>query len=412
MYKFLLILPTLLLPHLTVANPYFSRTDGAWSTSDTWSLSIDGPPAIDSPSSSDTVYIRHSVIHSAGATYKHTGNVFIESDGYLHIDTGSGSSRVYKFEGERFEVYGTLTTSSDFFHQKSWSSEYGILILHEGSGFAVGDDLILCGTSETILNTIACGNASTLDDIYFIGTQSKICGQGNFIIMDRMRAWNDAGTEITPASDQIVGQICAGFELFDDPGTCTNPVIEGGGTFVLSRPDFNLSARLGPEHVRLRWQADPEEKGAHYFIERSLDGTQFQMLDRPRPAHPDKKHMHIHDRRPPVGSLYYRVKQVNQNGMEFVSDIVRVEYQGHNPKLEVSQQLDQPRLLQLRGFPQSHSLGLRVFNTNGSLVQQIQIGPSQTGSAELHLPPHLPAGVYVVELIHPSTHLQARFILL
>ncbi|MEM6346508.1 MAG: T9SS type A sorting domain-containing protein [Bacteroidota bacterium] len=412
MYKFLLILPALLLPHLTAANPYYSRTDGSWSSSDTWSLSIDGPPAFESPSSGDTVYIRHTVIHSAGSTYTHTGNVIIESDGYLHIDTGTGSSKVYKFEGNRFEIYGTLTTSSDFFHQKAWSNEYGILILHEGSGFAVGDDLILCGTSETILNTIACGNASTLDDIYFYGTQSKLCGQGHFIIMDRMRAWNDSGSEITPASTQIVNQICAGFELFDDPGTCINPVIEGGGTFVLSRRNFYLSARPTPQHVRLRWQADLREEGALYFIERSFDGAQFQMIGPPRPAHPDKKHMHAHDRRPPIGSLYYRIKQVNQSGLESYSDIVSVEFLGPNPRLQLSQKPEQRNLLQVRGYPPIPNLGLRVFNSNGTLVQETTISSTQNGSAELILPSNLPAGVYVVKLSHPSSNLQARFILL
>ncbi len=135
------------------------------------------------------------------------------------------------------------------------------------------------------------------------------------------------------------------------------------------------------------------------------------MVGHPRPAHPDKKHMHGHDRRPPIGNLYYRIKQINQSGMESYSDIVRVTFLGPNPKLQVSQRPEQRNLLQLRGFPPAPTMGLRVYNTNGTLVQEAIISPMQTGSAELTLPSNLPAGVYVVALNHPSNNLQARFIL-
>lgn len=412
MSKFFLFLPAFLLPHLTIANPYYSRADGLWSQTDTWSLSLDGPPAFETPSSSDTVYIRHSVIYDAGSTYKHTGNIIIESNAYLHFNTGYGSSNVFKFEGERFEVFGTLTTTSDFFHQASWSSEYGVLILNEGSGFAIGDDLILCGTGETILNTINCGDAGSLDDIYFIGTQSKLCGQGHFIIPDRMRAWDDDRNEITPASAQIVNQICAGFQLFDDPGTCSNPVITGGGTFVLKQRDFDLSTNIKGQQIQLSWLADREEKGARYFIERSSDGQSFRTLKHKGPKKAPQNQMHAYDRFPPTGTLYYRVKQLNQNGQETFSETVSLHFQGANLKLAVSNKSGERDCLQLSGFSHSQNLALRVFNTNGSLVQKTHLAPTQSGgSAELFLPPDLPSGVYVIELLHPSTTLQARFIL-
>lgn len=411
MIRRFLFLPALLLPYLVLANPYYSIADGSWSASDSWSLTIDGPPAFESPSSSDTVYIRHAIIQNTGGTYKHTGNVIIESGAYLHLNTGYGSSNVYKFEGDRFEVYGTLTSTSDFFHQASWSSDYGILILHEGSGFAIGDDLILCGTSETILNTINCGDAGTLDDIYFRGTQSKMCGEGHFIIPDRMRAWDDSKTEITPASTQIVNQLCAGFQLFDDPGTCTSPTITGGGTFVLNQRDFDLLAISEAKQVRLRWQINESDMEASYFIERSHDGQSFRTLNRVSISQIDQAQYQGIDKQPLRGSQYYRIRQLQTDGKAIYSEVINLDYHDPSPQLQVSQNPNQPDQIQLRGIASEQSLSLRLYNANGAIVQHSHLPPSRSGTAELSLSSDLPPGIYIVELLHPSANILARFVL-
>ncbi|MFK7926267.1 MAG: T9SS type A sorting domain-containing protein [Bacteroidia bacterium] len=411
MFQKLLFLPAFLLPYLVLANPYYSIADGNWSTADSWSLTNDGPPSFESPSSSDTVYIQHAIIHNAGKTYKHTGNVIIEAGGYLHIDTGYGSSNVYKFEGNRFEVYGTLTCTSDFFHQKSWSNDYGILILHEASGFAIGDDLILCGTSETILNTINCGDAGTLDDIYFRGTQAKMCGQGHFIIPDRMRAWNDSETEIIPASTQIVNQLCAGFKLFDDPGTCTNPVITGGGTFTLKQRDFDLVAISEPKQIRLHWQIDETDIEAAYFIERSHNGQSFSTLNQVSISEIDQTQLQGIDKQPLNGRQYYRIKQIPLDGEAIYSEVISLNYYDHSPQFQVFQNPNQPIQLQLRGIASEQSLSLKLYNANGAIVQHSHLPPSRSGTAELSLTSDLPPGIYIVELLHPSSNMLTRFVL-
>ncbi|MEL6649331.1 MAG: T9SS type A sorting domain-containing protein [Bacteroidota bacterium] len=408
MFRFFLFsLGLCLLSSLLSANPYYSIRDGDWSNPESWSLTEGGFSALESPTAGDTVYINHQISHNTGGTYKHTGDVFVLENGGYYINSGSGSSKVYKFEGNRFEVFGTVTTSSDFLHQASWTSEYGILILHQGSGFAIGDDLILCGTSETILNTELCGNGGTLDDIYFRGTQAKICGQGYFYVVDRMRAWNDSGSEVFPASDQIVNQICAGFALYSDPGICATPGIVGGGTFVLQWRDFGLRAKEAGPGIRLSWLLDQEAEG-DYFVERSADGVNFQTLS--THIHRKKGRHHSVDPQPISGRNYYRIRLSHSDGRQEYSRVISMFFQ---PGLGL--QVDHTKIttgyLMLRGIPQRKGNCVRIYDASGHLVQQSKVPATRSGEANILLPPDLSTGVYVVELLHPSSLLQTRFII-
>lgn len=403
---FLLSLGLCLLSLLLNANPYYSTQDGDWSDPNSWALTEGGLPGLESPSAGDTVYISHEISHNTGGTYTHTGDVYILESGTYHINSGSGSSKVYKFEGNRFEVFGTVTTSSDFLHQASWTSEYGILILHEGSGFAIGDDLILCGTSETILNTELCGNGGTLDDIYFRGTQAKICGQGYFYVVDRMRAWDDSRSEVFPASDQIVNQICAGFALYSDPGICATPGIIGGGTFVLQWRDFGLRARKMENAIRLSWMIDRQAEG-DYFVERSADGVHFHRLT--GPLHRKKDRHYSLDLQPFTGRNYYRVHLSHPDGLQEHSSVISMIFQPE-PVLQIDHTEITSGQLMLRVIPPRKGNCVRIYNASGQLVQQSKVPATRSGEANVSLPPDLSAGIYVVELVHPSSLLQTRFI--
>ncbi|MEL6843211.1 MAG: hypothetical protein AAFP02_08345 [Bacteroidota bacterium] len=321
------------------ATKYYSRVNGDWSSTTTWSLSPNGGPAATTPGQHADVVIRHRVAHHIGSTYVHFGDVKIEASGEYNINTGYGSSNYYLFKGADFNIYGKLWTSSDFHHQQNGTSGNGLLSLQEGSIVEIGDDLILNADSRTIMNTVDCGSARVVDDIYFVGTGSQMCGVGHFIVPDALRAWNDAGSEVFPAINQYQSQLCNDFVLYANTGNCQNdiPIVTGTGPFDLPVEYLSFDVQWEDENVSIQWETASEQQNDFFTVERSIDGKVFSSLTQVNGAGTTDQisQYQAYDFRPYSGTAYYRIKQTDFDGTSSYSNIVELDFDRLSPSISL-----------------------------------------------------------------------------
>lgn len=252
------------------ATIFYSRQDGSWSTSSTWSEEADGSPAAaSSPSSSDTVVISHDVSLTLSAHYTHTGNITILAAGILDVSR-SGSARRFIFAGAEMHVWGEFSTDSDMFVGREWTSDTPIFVVYEDGNIEIGDDFILCGNSATSVHVSNCSTASTIDDIYFYGSSAYMCGGGHFIVPDKLRIWDDDRSELSgsSATSAIESQLCDGFRIFQSTGNCSvdRPRIVGTGAFTLAAAPLSVALSGPKPRMELSWQFESHQPVSQWEI--------------------------------------------------------------------------------------------------------------------------------------------------
>ncbi|MEM6346509.1 MAG: T9SS type A sorting domain-containing protein [Bacteroidota bacterium] len=384
------------------ADKYYSITDGPWSSNTTWSHTKNGPAATTSPNPQDEVIIRHRVVHNTGSTYSHHGNVTIKASGEYRINTGYGSSNYYLFRGSLFDIYGKLWTSSDFHHQQNGTSDSGQLNLQEGSVVEIGDDLILNANSRTIMNTVDCGSARVVDDIYFVGTSSQMCGQGHFIVPDKLRAWNDASAEVFPAVSQFQSQLCDGFVLYANTGDCQNddPIVTGTGPFDLPVEYLSLDVYWEAETVAIEWQTANELQNDFFTVERSIDGKSFDPITNVEGAGTTDQvsSYKVNDFRPYSGKAFYRIKQTDFDGTSSFSNVIEIEFNQLSPNLVLYPNPVVSDHIMLSGLPRESVFEIKILNIKGAVVKQFISTASMEPERKIELPTNLQSGLYFLSV--------------
>lgn len=385
---------------------FYSIADGNWNDALNWSLSPEGPATTTAPNAQDTVFIDHLILHNTGNSYTHYGNVIVLEDGEYRINTGIGSNMVYYFAGERFEIFGHLWTSSDFHHQIQGTSGNGLMAFQEGSQVEIGDDLILNAYGRAILNTFDCGNASVADDIYFVGTNAQMCGEGHFIVPDMLRAWNDSNHEVFPAASQITNQLCNGFGLYSSVPNCQSgsPEVTGGGPFDLPVEFLRFEAQWVGNTVQLDWQTASEVNNAYFTVERAVDSLHFKVLDQVAGAGTS---MQINtyqsiDAFPLSATAYYRIKQTDLDGSFSYSSVIELTYQNLRPSLSIYPNPASGSHLTLQGLPSHQPLLVRFTNLNGQTLQQTQHQATVFSEIRVSIPQDLTPGCYLISVMSES----------
>ncbi|MEO0471633.1 MAG: T9SS type A sorting domain-containing protein [Bacteroidota bacterium] len=385
------------------ATNYYSHADGEWTDSHTWSANPDSYVWAGTPGTHDHVFIRHRIVHEAGTNYTHYGNVVIELTGTYDVRTGNGNSQPYFFAGDLFDIYGHLITSSDFQHQIAFTSGSGLLILHESSFVEIGDDLILNAAGQTIINNADCGTATTVDDIYFVGTQSQLCGNGRFIVPDQIRAWDDNGAETFPAHGQYLQQMCRGFSFYASEGDCDNdnPRDTGTGTFTLPVEYLSFNATQIGARVELVWETASESQNDFFTLERSYDGLAFTAIDQVDGAGNSQaiNRYQRFDALPVIGQAFYRIKQTDFDGSFSYSSVIAFTFAQVENKLTVyPNPLAVGSQLQLYGLDTNQDMTVELGNLNGQILYREMIPAQSTQTPSVWLPAHFAPGIYLITI--------------
>lgn len=386
---------------------YYSVADGKWGNLSTWAMDPTGTiPAVVVPTSNDTVYIRDSVHQTVPSGHIHRGNVFIAPGGIFEIFSGSGVSTPYIFAGDSFVVEGRLYTSSDFHNQKQFtagSDGTGVLVFGVAALIDIGDDLIVNSNSFTLMNNALCGDGTSFDDMYFKGTQALLCGNGKFVIPDKLRAWNDNNVEQIPPNPQLIMQICNGFNFYGTVGDCeneTNPIITGGGTFPVEFVSF--TAQKTGNDVSLQWITASEINNDFFTVERSFDGIEYDIVENIDGAGNSNEFQtyNITDAKPGVGTIWYRLKQTDIDGNHSFAPIVRVTIGEVTPEFIVypNPARGNPFFVDLQGFRADTEIGISVLDLTGKTVYEDRLNTDRNGALNTSIAPEISRGVYIMRV--------------
>jgi Secretion system C-terminal sorting domain len=137
-----------------------------------------------------------------------------------------------------------------------------------------------------------------------------------------------------------------------------------------------FDATLQERVVQLNWGTESERNNAYFVIERSADLTNWTYIDQIEGAGNSSLQMSYHttDFSPPGGLSYYRLKQVDADGSETVSEIRSVML-ATGFTLSPNPAFDE---LQISGLPKSDITQIKLLNTVGQTVALFEANQSVT----------------------------------
>ncbi len=397
---------------------YYSRVSGVdneFTNPNNWSLDPSGEPAATSvPTPNDNLVIRDSIYHDAGVGYTHFGNVSIEKEGSYHVFTSNGISDPFFFKGDIFFIAGTLHTSSDFQNQDP--SGNGELVFDRAANVFIGDDLILFGFTNMVMNNDSCGDGFTFDDIYFRGADTRICGVGRLYIPHQVRVWDNGNTELSQevpndaapaeltddAREQLRFQLCEGFKFYNDQQKCLDgedELIEGDGDFSLPVELLRFYGRYHRGKVQLNWTTGSEQNNDFFTVERASDGSQFSPILTVKGAGNSQSlvNYNVFDENPPLGTAFYRLKQTDFDGSVEFSRVIEVTINADGPEIDVyPNPFDAEINVVVQGLPPKVPVRVSIFDLNGREMLRLQKDLDKLGTQEFTFPNNLSAGAYMV----------------
>lgn len=158
---------------------------------------------------------------------------------------------------------------------------------------------------------------------------------------------------------------------------------------------LSFTAAGSNDDVLLNWDTDNEDNTSHFDVEFSTDGRVFTKIGEVKAMNTAGTHQYRFVHVSPAGSvLYYRIKQVDQDGKFEYSSIARVNMSKAD-KIILSPNPAQNEAVLLFGKP-SAKTNLRVLNGSGQVVLQHQINE---GTRQYRVDiSKLPSGIYIIEL--------------
>ncbi|MFD2720356.1 T9SS type A sorting domain-containing protein [Hymenobacter monticola] len=159
--------------------------------------------------------------------------------------------------------------------------------------------------------------------------------------------------------------------------------------------------------VALAWATATERNSARFEVERSLDGNTFAaVLSQPAQGNSTQAHEYAAlDAKAPAGRLYYRLRQVDQDGTVAYSKVVTVAGpEGTAPEWTVYPNPTTDRLT--ASLAPAEGRTYRILNTLGQVVGQ---GNAATADPTVEVR-QLPAGTYFLELRGASGPQTRRFV--
>lgn len=350
-------------------------TDIDWDNVTNWTLDAAGlQPATAAPTDLDNVIINHDISQTVPSGYIFSGNVFVAQGATFSINSGAGTSNPYIFAGDTFRVAGNLVTSSDFENQVFMSAGTGLLQFDSTAVFQIGDDLILNANSETIIDNQNCGLGAAVDDLYFKGTSSLICGEGKFYVPDAIRVWDDADNEISPdIALQLIpnGQVCPGFRIYGTPADCELEINAIFEVPILPVEWLGLDAELNYGRVHLAWETLTELNNDFFSVERSFDGLNFEKIGQLEGQVYSNEPVaySFTDHFPMGGEMIYRIRQTDIDGKSSFSPRVAVQVP-HTTNISVfpNPQTDAQFTLRLEGMEAGSKARITMFQLTGQVV--------------------------------------------
>lgn len=220
---------------------------------------------------------------------------------------------------------------------------------------------------------------TSLGDLTIIKTSDEDCGTGF------------KGTDAQVMNANLASASCTGRDYsfrFQAAQFSTFYLFAAQTALPVDLVSFTAEA-LPKQRARLEWRTASETGNSHYVIERSTDGVDFVALGEVAGAGDSQEEQAYGfiDENPVIGLNYYRLRQVDFDGTEALSDVRQVRIAGGSqltlyPNPTVAE-------LRLRGFSGGQ---VRVLDTQGRMVLESNL----TAGAPLDVR-RLPPGIYALQ---------------
>ncbi len=164
----------------------------------------------------------------------------------------------------------------------------------------------------------------------------------------------------------------------------TANLIECGPITPLPVELLTFNGSPNPEGVILKWSTASEKNNDHFDIERSLNGQQFEKVGQVRGSGNSKtEHEYTFiDKQPASGVNYYRLNQIDFDGTNAYSKIIRINATDRSKDLTVQLNPNPCRgencVVQLKGFSGNNQVSIELRDITGRLVFSQQLKADQT----------------------------------
>jgi parallel beta-helix repeat protein len=179
-----------------------------------------------------------------------------------------------------------------------------------------------------------------------------------------------------------------------------------------------LEAIKRASNVVVQWSTASEINNSHFVVERSIDGVNFEGIGRVRGNGTTNRSMQysytdagVLDQYSRVNTIYYRLRQVDFDGSEELSRVVRVQNnQDQGARAEVLPNPNRGSFVLELSTDWENEATVTIYNMTGSAVYSKETMLSNgTNRMEMNL--DLPSGVYSVVVNHQGIQTIKRFVI-
>ncbi|MGB3802204.1 MAG: LamG-like jellyroll fold domain-containing protein, partial [Lewinella sp.] len=181
-------------------------------------------------------------------------------------------------------------------------------------------------------------------------------------------------------------------------GSCTSAPVSVNavviGSAVLPVELFYFEGRVVGKGVRLYWGTMSEENNRGFEVQRSVDGRRFEKIGFVL-ATGDRfvaRDYNFTDTAELGGTVYYRLRQVDNDGGYAYSNVLSYRLSLQRPALLYPNPVQSTATLQLT-WPSTAEIKLVLVDARGSTVFSLELTESETGSRDLNFQAY-PAGIY------------------
>lgn len=364
------------------ATNLYSRNNGNWNSSSTWSTTSGGASCSCTPGPADNVYINHNVGLNKDLTNSSaiTGTLTIYASASL-INSGSRDLEVKN--GGTLDLRGTLTVFNITF-------DNGSTVIVSSTG-----NMTVNGTfqNKNNSNNVTINGSVTVLGPFTNGNGSAINGTGTITI--------------------AVGPVTNTGTVF---GCATAPIIFpaiypcGGMPLPVELTDFKASLK-NDNQVSLSWTTASETINKFFSIERSEDAKVFKLIaDIPGAGTTSSANNYDYiDKYIPSGQLYYRLTQTDYNGKINILKNICVSVKTANCiQIQTPSVNEKDLKVHFNCFHFSTAI-VSINDLYGNCVGQKVITANDDSDNVKNLYQRLHSGIYIITVIADNTVTKAQF---
>lgn len=164
-----------------------------------------------------------------------------------------------------------------------------------------------------------------------------------------------------------------------------------------------FTARYNPDRqvVNLHWVTIKEKDGEQYIIERSLDSLHFIVIGQTKSlgSSSEPQHYYFDDARPVGGKMFYRIREVDPDGKQFLTEVVTA----YKPitQLELAQIIPSPNGNELNFAvisPDSSAATVFIADVSGEIKASFLLNMQQGANLKSIYTGNLESGVYFLQV--------------